>query len=173
MNTRSAEQLEKVLALADSNHDGEALGALRMAKQILTKDGMTFGDLARAALSKPRLGFGLFSGGQVHLEAEIERLAKIVEKLNEEIDNQEEQAEFWRRRSQDLDQQLTQSQAEAERWRKMAREAIEKLWDVGQLAQKEEFDANGPAAESLETTPLPDFPEDENDLAEEKAEKVA
>jgi hypothetical protein len=142
-------QLDKVLALADSSHDGEALVAVRKARQLLSRDGLCFGDLARAAAHKPRINlpFGLFSNQQmVALETEILRLRQELGDARNEKDAQEFQADLWRQRAAELEQKLNVSQAEAERWRQLARDTVEKLWDLGQTVQQDEPVADGLAA---------------------------
>lgn len=151
MNDQTVTQLDKVLALADSNHEGEAVVAVRKARQILSRDGLCFGDLARAAATKSRftLPVSFFSGQQVHLEAQVARLQQQVYDLQREQQDLQTQSDFWRRRAFDLEQQLNISSADAQRWRQLARETVEKLWDIGQSIQTESFAA--PAFEDGET----------------------
>ncbi len=146
MNKDVSTQLDKVLALADSNHDGEALVAVRKARQMLSRDGLCFSDLARAA-QKPRINlpFGFFSGQHiVALETEILQLRQQMEDLRTAKIMQEAQAETWRQRASELEQKLNQSQSDAVRWRQLARDTVEKLWDLGQSIQQDE-----PVAEAL------------------------
>lgn len=136
----SSSQLDKILAMADSAHDGEALVAVRMARQMLSKDGLSFGDLARAA-QKPRMNFpiGFFSGQHiVNLETEILQMRQEIEDLRGKKVMHEAEAEKWRQKANDLEQKLNQSQSEATRWRKLARDTVEKLWDLGQSIQNDE-----------------------------------
>lgn len=150
MQERLVEQLDKVLALADSSHEGEAIGAVRMARQILSRDGLSFSDLARAASfrSKFTMPLSLFSSQTVHLEAQVARLQQQVYDLKNEKENQILQIEFWRKRAAELEQQLNLSNSESQRWRQLARETIEKLWDAGQDAQNSENDdINQPESE--------------------------
>jgi hypothetical protein len=138
-----------VLALADSSHDGEALVAVRKARQMLSRDGLNFSDLARAA-QKPRINlpFGFFSGQHiVNLETEILQLRQELEDLRSQKVMHEAQSENWRQRATELEQKLTASQSDAVRWRQLARDTVEKLWDLGQSIQQEE--------------PVIDFPETE------------
>lgn len=150
MDKQPPSQLDKVLALADSSHDGEALVAVRKARQMLSRDGLRFSDLARAAVQKPRvnLPFGFFSGQHVvNLEAEILQLRQAMEDLRSEKITFEARADNWRQRVIELEQKLAQSQADATRWRQLARETVEKLWDLGQSMQQEEPAINLPHAE--------------------------
>jgi len=141
MNQPVISQLDKILALADSSHDGEALVAVRKARQMLSRDGLSFGDLARAAQQKPRvnLPFGFFSNTHmVHLETENVRLQQEALDARHERDQQEYQADLWRQRAIELEQKLSITQAEAERWRQLARDTVDKLWDLGQTMQGKE-----------------------------------
>ncbi len=150
MNQEAATQLEKILALADSDQPGEALGALRKARQMLEREGLSFGELARSA-QRARFGLNLpfFSGQQVaQLESHVMKLELKLEQLQDEKSNQQAQIDFWRRRAMDLEQQLSISAADSQRWRQMARETIEKLWDINQKTTAEEFTSSAPAAES-------------------------
>ena len=133
-------QLDKVLALADSSFDGEAVVAVRMARRLLSRDGLSFGDLARAAGQKPptNLSAGFFPSRHPRLEAEITQLRQALEDIRSEKIVHETQAEVWRLRTADLEQKLRQSQAEAARWRQLAQETADKLWDLGHALQGEE-----------------------------------
>lgn len=147
MNQSRVDQLDKVLALVDSSHEGEAVGAVRMARQMLERDGLSFGDLAKAAsTNRGRFPFSrtLFSGQLVHLEAQIAQLQQIVDDLRNDNQNQTTQIDFWRRRAFEMEQQLNLSQSEVQRWKQLARETAEKLWEIGELAH-----AAKPAADSV------------------------
>ncbi len=160
MNERVVDQLDKVLALADSDQEGEALGALRMARRILSRHGLAFSDLAQVArhsgFSRSR---GFFSPVNVQLEAKIDQLHDDLDAHVEQNQNLTAQIEFWRKRAFDLEQMLTLNQAETARWREMARETAERLWDLGQIAHedvflsKEPFDPDAPFDED-EAQPL-------------------
>ncbi len=138
MNQRNAEQLAKVLALTDSDQDGEALGALRMARRLLEREGLSFTTLANVArrgqsvFSQPH-----FSAQQVQLEAKIDQLMDEIDAHVEQNSNLSSQIDFWRRRVFELEQLLAMNQAETTRWKEMARETAERLWDLGQIARSE------------------------------------
>lgn len=135
MNQHRVDQLDKVLALVDSSHEGEAVGAVRMARQLLERDGLSFGDLAKAASStraRVPLSRALFSGQLVHLEAQIAQLQQTIDVLRDDNQNQLTQIDFWRRRAFEMEQQLNLSQSESQRWKQLARETAEKLWDLSQ-----------------------------------------
>jgi chromosome segregation ATPase len=155
MDQHRVDQLDKVLALADSAHEGEAVGAVRMARHLLSKNGLSFGDLARAASGRSRfsLSRALFSGQHVHLEAQIAQLQQQVSDLANEGQNLATQIEFWRRRAFELEQQLNLSSSDAQRWKQLARETAERLWDISQITNADEFSSPESAAED-EALPL-------------------
>lgn len=135
MDQRVSEQLDKILALADSSHDGEALGAVRKARQILSKGGLSFGDLAMAA-EMPRgrrsLPFPFSSGQQSRLEGHIFNLRSRLNAMQMEVERQKMQAQFWHDRANELEQNLRLQSAETERWRQLAKETVDKLWNMGE-----------------------------------------
>jgi len=148
MDSNASSQLEKVLALADSSHDAEAVVAVRKARQILSRDGLSFSDLARAATPRPVLNraFSIFSTPQVNLDAQLIQLRQKLDDLQADMDGQSFQIEFWRRRATELEQNFHTARTEAERWRKLARETVEKLWDLGQDIKNEELSSDAPHA---------------------------
>jgi len=137
MKQKTIEQLDKVLALAESDHDGEALGALRMVRRMLVREGISFTDLAQAAKKGDFFSRTFFSGDQVQLEAKIDQLHDEIGAHVEQNVSLTNQIEHWRRRAFELEQMLALNQAETTRWKEMARETAERLWDLGQLAQAE------------------------------------
>ncbi len=151
MDPQQLAQLEKVLALADSSHEGEAAAAVRKARELLSRDGLSFGDLLRAAGQKPRVTFpfGLFGAGpQANLEAEVARLRQKLDAVTPEFEAQAIQLEMWRQRAAELEQKLNVSQAEVRHWRQLARDTVEKLWDLGKAVREDEDVAVFPKAKS-------------------------
>lgn len=165
MNQRVLDQLDKVLALADSDHEGEALGALRMARKLLEREGLQFSDLA-SVLGKVdamrRTSF--FSAAQVQLEAQIEQLQDDLDAHVEQNASLSSQIDFWRRRAFELEQMLALTQAETARWKETARETAERLWDLGQMAHAEAF---------LSQTPFPEDASDDDTAQKEEPLKAA
>jgi hypothetical protein len=151
MDQRVSDQLDKVLALADSSHDAEAVVAVRKARQMLSRDGLSFADLARAAY-KPRVSrpFSIFSGAQMHMEAQLVQLRQKLDDLQTDVQAQNFQINFWRGRATELEQNFHAARSEAERWRRLARETVEKLWDLGQGIETEELALKPPIAGALE-----------------------
>lgn len=150
MNQQISAQLDKVLALADSAHEGEAVVAVRKAREMLSRSGISFSDLARAASPKPRvpLPFTFWSTPPVAVrDQEIAALQQQLVDMQTELTNQTTLAEFWRRRAVDLEQNLNVSQADVIRWKELAQETVEKLWELGssvgeQCPSGEDFDSD-------------------------------
>lgn len=140
----TSSQLDKILALADSSYDDEALVAVRKARELMSRDGLSFGDLARAAIEKPttapklNVSLGVFSNPHImNLEAEVLELRKHLDEARTQNIINETQANAWKLRAQELEQKLTSSQSEAVRWRQMARDTVDKLWDLSRSIQLE------------------------------------
>lgn len=164
MNQRALDQLDKVLALADSDHEGEALGALRMARKLLEREGLQFSDLASVLGKISALrGTSFFSAAQVQLEAQIEQLQDDLAAHVEQNASLSGQIESWRRRAFELEQMLALTQTEAARWKETARETAERLWDLGKMAHAEAF---------LSQEPFPEDGEDER-TKKKKTRKIA
>jgi hypothetical protein len=149
MNQQLQNQLNKILAMADSSHDGEAVVAVRKARQVLSRNGLSFADLARAASHKQRrMPFPFFASSSVDLELELLELRQQLRSIQNDLQMQTAESELWRQRSSDLEQKLCTSQTEAKRWRQLARDTVEKLWDLGQAVGDEELNADEAMAKS-------------------------
>ncbi|MDD3029446.1 MAG: hypothetical protein PHS57_04090 [Alphaproteobacteria bacterium] len=153
MDKSSTERLDKILALADSNHEGEAVVAVRKAREILLRDGLSFGDLARAVLNQTQIKspetLAFLTGGREHMESKIRHLNQQVSALQSELQTQDFQLDFWRRRAFDLEHASQNAQTEAERWKKLASETADRLWELGRSLGQEAFMETDPTPESL------------------------
>lgn len=152
MQPRNPEQLDKILALADSSHDGEAVGAVRMARQMLSRDGLSFSDLARAATLKPRFPFTspLFYSSMPNFEAKLTALQLQCDELCQENAVLRQQLAQSQRRNQEMEQNLSLTQSDARRWKQLASDTVEKLWEIGRELKSQEFDADSPAPATLQ-----------------------
>ncbi|MDD3371594.1 MAG: hypothetical protein PHE27_07205 [Alphaproteobacteria bacterium] len=130
MNERLTEQLDKILALADSSHDGEAVVAVRKAREMLSRDGLSFSDLARAASVKTSAAIPFLTGGREYLESQIDHLRIQIEDLQSQMNTQDFQLDYWRRRALEVEQSLEHAQGEADRWKKLASETANRLWEI-------------------------------------------
>ncbi|MFA5041100.1 MAG: hypothetical protein WC464_05660 [Bdellovibrionales bacterium] len=153
MDKHIPEQLDKILALADSNHEGEAVVAVRKARQLLSRDGLSFSDLAKAVSTHTRIKspgvLSFLSGGREYMESQIHHLKQQVEDLKNELQTQDFQLDFWRRRAFDLEQTSQNAQNDAVRWKKLASDTADRLWEVGRSIGCEEFMTTKPTPEAL------------------------
>lgn len=101
------DRLAKVLGMAESDRDGEALAALRAARDQLARHGLSFRDLVdglspaqraraagAAAAGGTSLGWALDAA-----QDEIERLHGVVAGLEEQLAAIEEERDHWRSRA--------------------------------------------------------------------------
>ena len=132
------EKFAKVLAMAESDHHGEAQSALRAARIMLARAGLTFRDLAAMARES--------DGWPVPAAEQAAFVPTNVPGAGEET---------WRRKVRDLesrirelertvetqDAELIRQRGETKRWHLLARETAEKLWDVGQALETKQVRA--------------------------------
>lgn len=129
-----ADKLAKVLALAESDHQGEALSALRAARIILARDGMSFRDLAASLRSdpppRPRDERPPTPPDRPPSnEAQLLGLRRQVAEL-------EEANGKLNRRVERLRGEAVRLRDEVEHWRGLARETAEQLWDLGKALER-------------------------------------
>ncbi len=118
------EKFAKVLALAESDHHGEAQSALRAARIMLARAGLTFRDLAATARTGDQAAFvptNVPGAGEDTFRRKIRELEARVRELEHTLENQ--------------DAELIRQRGETKRWHLLARETAEKLWDVGQALE--------------------------------------
>lgn len=113
-------RLAKILALADSPHEGEALAALTLARKLLEAQGLTLGTYLRQATLPSEIA------REIHgLKAENNRLTRELELARRE-------AGQWRERAMTNAQVSVKGAAETEKWRQLARHTADQLWTLGQ-----------------------------------------
>jgi chromosome segregation ATPase len=155
MDRHLTDQLDKVIAMADSSHDGEAVVAVRKARQMLLKGGLRFSDLAQAAEAQRSSLFTTrpaMPGITKHLEIQLTQLRQRLDNLQNNIQSQDTQLEFWRRRALNMEHALNAKQKEAERWKNLARDTVDKLWDLSETIRSEEDKLASLTAKSKTTT---------------------
>lgn len=129
------DKLAKVLAMAESEHQGEALSALRAARIMLSRAGMSFKDLAAGA--RP---------ARVEPPPEPPRPAappdrapppdQLVQGLRRQVGDLEREIAHLRRALDKANGELDRQRDETGRWRALARETAEKLWDLGKALER-------------------------------------
>lgn len=134
MDHGARSRLLKILALADSSHEGEAMAAVRMARQLLAQEGLSFADLA-GNLGRSALLRHLPEQRAVQvraLELQVSELQRRLLEAQNTIQERNNALAAVNNRVQQLDQQMGRQQAEVEKWRNLARDTANKLWDIGQ-----------------------------------------
>jgi len=126
MNIINRTRLLKVLALADSSHDGEALAAVRVARQLLAQEGLSFADITKVT---PPLAAVLPSTPQDHT-ARVRGLETQVADLQARL--LEVQRQLQERNVALVAANTRVHQLENNAGRNLARETANKLWDIGQ-----------------------------------------
>lgn len=129
------DKLAKVLAMAESEHQGEALSALRAARIMLSRAGMSFKDLAAGA--RPT---------RAEPQPEPPRPAappdrapppdQVVQGLRRQVGDLEREISHLRRALDKVNGELDRQRDETGRWRTLARETAEKLWDLGKALER-------------------------------------
>lgn len=138
----------KILSMADSEHHGEALSALRAARFMLEREGMSFRDLANAFRIGPRLEGPREESSELELDVESAReaaeaamasrdaMAAHVEFLQKNLNELEHQVRLLKRLADRHKRAEVKQREEAERWKALARETAEKLWDLGKALER-------------------------------------
>lgn len=133
------EKLLKVMALAASKHDGEALSAVRAAQIMLARQGMTLQDLVRAAA--PRAGA---DAPPVVAPAPPPPPRPPDPEQAQQIATLRRQNQELRHSVEDIGRRLQQQTADADRlrqeaahWRALARETADRLWDLGKALESQ------------------------------------
>lgn len=126
------EKLAKVLALAESDHQGEAQSALRAARIMLARAGLSFRDLAAAA-RKPETGTEPPTYPPPVVVAETLD-GEVVRRQFREMEQRLQEAEQALARERE---ELARQRQETKRWHQLARETAEQLWDVGKVLESQ------------------------------------
>ena len=156
MNSSHLQRLSKVLALVDSSHDGEAVAAVRMAKQLLSQNGMSFADLAHSTTQTSaslRAAAGPSYAAYKINETQLAVLQLKVRQMQEASKLQTHELAHARMTVTQLQAALTQANEEAEKWRALARDTANKLWDLGQQIEKDRTITQGVVSKLQEIAP--------------------
>lgn len=134
------EKLMKVLALTDSDQDGEALAALRQARQMLFTHGLSLTDLAATLATSPaprqkRAEIDITRGLIKAYETRLENLEKENRRLQKDLVLAERAIVRWRELAEATNRDSAKYQAAADKWRVLARNTADHLWELGQQLQ--------------------------------------
>lgn len=129
------DKLAKVLAMAESDHQGEALSALRAARIMLSRAGLSFRDLARGARPAPAPQ----PSSPAAEAAPPDRPPppdQLVQGLRRQVRDLELEIAGLKRQLDKASGDMERHREEADRWRTLARETAEKLWDLGKALER-------------------------------------
>lgn len=129
------DKLAKVLAMAESEHQGEALSALRAARIMLSRAGLSFRDLAERA----RPGAPPEPSPTVVVTpatpAQPPPPDQLVQGLRRQVRDLELELATLRRQLDKATGDADRHRDDSDRWRTLARETAEKLWDMGKALE--------------------------------------
>ncbi len=102
MNSNALDKLSKVLALADSGHDGEAIAALRAARSMLHSDGLNLSGVLQTAIAERRNEVVQQRGGVVtSLQKEVVQLQFQIAKLQRDLREQQAETQHWKKQAEE------------------------------------------------------------------------
>lgn len=130
------DKLAKVLAMAESDHQGEALSALRAARIMLSRAGMTFKDLAAGARPVPPPVPSPADAAKPEPPAPNPPPDHMVQGLRRHVAELEKEVASLRRQLDRASGEADRQRDEADRWRALARETADKLWDLGRALER-------------------------------------
>ncbi|WP_207455602.1 hypothetical protein [Azospirillum sp. SYSU D00513] len=132
------DKLAKVLAMAESEHEGEALSALRAARVLLGRSGLSLRDLAQAARPVARpvtrdgdAGAGAAARARPSPPGRTPPPDQLVPALRRQVQELEREVAALRRQIDRSSGEAERQRDEADRWRGIARETADRLWDLG------------------------------------------
>ncbi|PWC36211.1 hypothetical protein [Azospirillum sp. TSO35-2] len=129
------DKLAKVLAMAESEHQGEALSALRAARIMLSRAGLSFRDLAERARS-PAMPEAPPAAASPGAPAQPPPPDEVVRGLRRQVKDLELELATLRRQLDKAAGDADRQREEADRWRTLARDTAEKLWDMGKALER-------------------------------------
>lgn len=132
-----SEKLAKVLAMVESEHQGEALSALRAARIMLSRAGLTFRDLVTGGLPAKAASEPVATPPPQAPPPDYPPPPdQIVQGLRRQVSDLEREISTLRRALDKAQGEADRQRDEAGRWRVLARETAEKLWDLGQALER-------------------------------------
>ena len=130
------DKLAKVLAMAESEHQGEAQSALRAARIMLSRAGLSFRDLARGARPVAAAPEPPPSAASAAPPDRPPPPDQLVQGLRRQVRDLELEIAGLKRQLEKSSGDMERQREEADRWRSLARETAEKLWDLGKALER-------------------------------------
>ncbi|MBY0428019.1 MAG: DUF2786 domain-containing protein [Alphaproteobacteria bacterium] len=131
MASTALEKLNKVLALADSGHDGEAMAALRAARNMLTNDGVSLSHVLQSAIAERRPEVVQVRGGVVTaLQKEVIQLQMQLAKAQRDLREQMAESQHWKRQAEDNARKYKKLAVDVDLRQRRMNEAARNLADI-------------------------------------------
>ena len=138
---QSLDKLVKVLALADSAQEGEALAALRAARQLMEKLRLSFADMVMAAFRlRTRGGWRPDAAADAYIQSLQDQVRDLMQRtslLQRSLDVQTQRAQMAQKAAEMAAVALARAKTDNDQWRHLARDTAEKLWDLGRQMEHE------------------------------------
>lgn len=137
------DKLAKVLALADSSSEGEALNAVRAARQMLAKAGMSFQDIAHAARGRSSIGTRwdvdpapVSASVAAALQRQVNGLKVDLGLVQVRLNERTEEATRWQQRAEELQGLIESFETKAERRRQRVVQTLGELRVLRELLDR-------------------------------------
>ena len=131
MASTALEKLNKVLALADSGHDGEAMAALRAARTMLTSDGVSLSHVLQTAIAERKHDVVQVRGGVVtSLQKEVIHLQAQLAKTQRDLREQIAESQHWKRQAEDNARKLKKLAVDVDLRQRRINDAARNLADI-------------------------------------------
>ncbi|MDX1921738.1 MAG: hypothetical protein SFW65_01225 [Alphaproteobacteria bacterium] len=131
MSSNALDKLSKVLALADSGHDGEALAALRAARTMLHSDGLNLSNVLQTAIADRRHEVVQVRGGVVaSLQKEVVQLQFQIAKMQRDLREQQAETQYWKKHAEEANRKLKKLNVDADLRQRRLAEAAANLAEI-------------------------------------------
>ena len=130
MASTALEKLSKVLALADSGHDGEAMAALRAARNMLTHDGVSLSHVLQSAIADRRSEVVVRGGVVTALQKEVIQLQMQLAKAQRDLREQMAESQHWKRQADENARKLKKQAVDVDLRQRRLKDAARNLADI-------------------------------------------
>lgn len=131
MSSNALDKLSKVLALADSGHDGEALAALRAARTMLHSDGLNLSNVLQTAIADRRHEVVQVRGGVVaSLQKEVVQLQFQIAKMQRDLREQHAETQHWKKIAEEANRKLKKLNVDVDLRQRRLAEAAANLAEI-------------------------------------------
>lgn len=131
MSSTALDKLNKVLALADSGHDGEALAALRAARTMLHSDGLDLSNVLQTAITERRNDVVQVRGGVVtSLQKEVVQLQFQLTKVQRDLREQQAETQHWKKMADEANRKLKNQSVDTDLRQRRLAEAARNLAEI-------------------------------------------